>query len=159
MMTQAKPEHAWLKQLVGEWTMEAPITMENGETAVHKGTETVTMLGDLWAVCEGTSDMPGGGTGRMRMTIGFDPARGGYCGTWVGSMMDTLWLYQGTLNDAGTELVLAAEGPDFQNPGKTMTYNDVITIIDANTRTLTSRYRGQDGSWTVMMVATYTRTA
>ena len=45
------------------------------------------MIGDLWLLAEGRSEMPGGGTGTMLITLGFDPARGRYVGTWVGSLM------------------------------------------------------------------------
>jgi hypothetical protein len=44
--------------------------------------------------------VPGGGLARMLMTLGYNPQTRRYTGTWVGSMMTHLWVYDGWL-DAG----------------------------------------------------------
>lgn len=149
-------EHAWLKQLVGEWTFTS--AMPGGADqppATYHGSETVRMLGDLWAVGEGTGEMPGGCTGRMLITIGFDPKSGRYIGTWVGSMMNKLWVYDGEV--VGDTLNLYADGPSFADPTKPARYRDAIQIVDPDHRIFTGAQQNADGTWTEFMRAEYRR--
>ena len=44
--------------------------------------------------------MPGDGFGQTLMTLGFNPQTERYVGTWVGSMMAHLWVYDGWLDEA-----------------------------------------------------------
>ena len=160
MKTDPQNEHLWLHQLVGEWTMESEYDMGPGQAKGRStGKETVRKLGELWIICEGEGEMPGGDTGYMRMTLGFDPAKGRYVGSWVGSMMTHMWVYEGTVED-GKTLPLNCEGTDFSpgaTPGATAKYQDVITIVGPDERTLTSRMKGPDGQWVQFMKATYRR--
>ena len=154
-------EHQWLQQLVGEWTTEAQMAMapEAGETC--KGTESVRSLGGLWILAEGRGEMPDGGSATMLMTIGYDPGKKRYVGTWVGSMMTHLWLYDGELDASRTVLTLNSEGPDMSPgaaPGKLAKYKDVIEIKGADHRILTSYCLGADGKWQQFMTAQYQRT-
>lgn len=160
MQATPQEEHQWLQQLVGEWTTEAQMEMgaEPGEAC--KGTESVRSLGGLWILAEGKGEMPGGGTATMLMTLGYDPAKKRYVGTWVASMMTHLWLYDGELDASGTVLTLNAEGPDMSPgaaPGKLAKYKDVIAIKGADHRILTSHYLGDDGKWQQFMTAHYRR--
>ena len=155
---QAKPqkEHEWLQRLVGEWTTEAEmIGPEPSEKC--RGSEVVRSLGGLWVVCEGQGDMPGGGPATMLMTLGYNPEKKRYIGTWVGSMMTTLWIYDGSLDETGKVLTLNADGPSFVDPTKTAKYQDIIEFTSDDHRTLTSRTLGDDGTWTQFMTAHYRR--
>src|SRR3712207_8501500 len=58
---------------------------------------------------EGQGDMPGGGVGTTLMTLGYDPQTQRYVGTWGGSMMNYLWVYDGELDVDGRVLTLASE--------------------------------------------------
>jgi hypothetical protein len=160
-MESTKPlaQHRWLQQLAGEWTMEVEADMGPDQPPSRSlGTESVRMLGDLWVVLEGQADMPAGaGTGHMRMTLGYDPQRQAFVGNWVGSMMTLMWIYEGQLDAAGKVLTLDTEGPSFAGDGRTVRYQDVITLVDANTRTLHSQTLGEDGQWRRFMTATYKR--
>ena len=161
---QAAPQegHRWLQQLVGEWTTEAQMTMAPGESGeICKGIERVRSLGGLWIVAEGQGEMPGGGEATMLLTLGYDPGKKRYVGTWVGSMMTHLWLYDGELDASGNILTLNSEGPDMSPgaaPGKLAKYQDVIAIESAGHRTLTSHCLGDDGKWQQFMTAHYRRT-
>ena len=158
MDTKPQEQHRWLQQLVGDWTMAGEADMGPGQPPHHStGTETVRALGDLWIVCEGTGDMPGGGTGHMRMTLGYDPTRQAFVGSWVGSMMTLMWVYEGQLDAAAKALTLDTVGPSFSGDGSTVRYQDVITLVDADTRTLHSQTLGEDGEWKRFMLATYRR--
>lgn len=151
------PQHAFLERFLGEWTYGAEVSPAPGEPAVHVGgTETARMLGDLWVVVEGDGDMPDGSRGITLMTLGYDPQGERYVGTWVGSMMNYLWTYDGELEAGGTKLTLATRGPGMD--GKTIIpYRDVHEFQDDDHRTLTSFMQGEDGSWTQIMSVPYLR--
>ena len=158
MQGEPQKEHRWLQQLIGDWTSEAECVMEPGKPAERtKGTETVRSLGGLWILGEGQGEMPGGGTASMLLTLGFDPQKGRFVGTWVGSMMTNLWVYDGELDAAGKVLTLNAEGPSFAGDGTTAQYQDVITLESPDHRILTSRALGPDGKWNEFMTAHYRR--
>lgn len=155
---KAEPEeaHRWLEQLLGDWEVR---TSEPGNEGGASGpwTEHVRSLQGLWIVCEGQGTMPGGSFGQTLMTLGYNPETKRYLGTWVGSMMTHMWVYDGELDPGGKSLSLYCEGPDFESPGKTARYRDVITLIDQSRRLLTAQVQTSDGSWKDMMAAEYTR--
>lgn len=158
MKTEVQKEHQWLQQLVGEWTCESECSMEPGKPPEKfKGSESVRSLGGLWVLCEGQGEMPGGGTATFLMTLGYDPQKKQYVGTWVGSMMSYLWVYDGSLDAAGKVLTLNAEGPSCAGDGKLAKYRDVIEIKSADHRVLTSHLLGDDGQWCAFMTAHYRR--
>jgi hypothetical protein len=158
MRADATAEHAWLRRLEGEWVYETGLPVEPGKPAeTLSGRETVRFIGELWFVAEGEGEMPGGGTGRHLMMLGYDPAKGHFVGTWAGTMMHHLWVYQGRLDDSGKVLTLEAEGPDFETPGRMRRYRDVIEVEDDDHRLLIGRILGDDGEWHEMMQARYRR--
>ena len=153
---EPQKEHRWLTQLVGDWTFENEAVMGPDQPPVKfKGTDSVRSLGDVWVLCEGQGEMPGGGVGTMIMTLGFDPAKQRFVGTFIGSMMTNLWVYEGQLN--GNVLTLDTLGPSFTDPNKLTKYQDIIEILDADHRTLSSQALGDDGQWVRFMTARYTR--
>ncbi|GGG16015.1 hypothetical protein GCM10010964_00420 [Caldovatus sediminis] len=157
-MAEPQAEHRWLRQLVGAWRYEVECTMGPGQPmSKSSGTETVRTLGGLWVVAEGRGEMPGGGPATMLLTLGFDPRRGRFVGSWAGSMMTHLWVYDGALDAAGKVLTLDTEGPDFTAEGKHARYQDVIILEDDDHRLLTGRRLGDDGRWHVLMTARYHR--
>src|SRR5215468_3888124 len=103
-----------------------------------KGVDSVRSLGGLWVLCEGRGEMPGGGTATTIMTLGYDPAKKRYVGTFIGSMMFNLWIYEGEMDPAGNKLTLDAEGPSFAGDGKTAKYKDAIEFKSDDHRVLTS---------------------
>ena len=121
------------------------------------GTETVRSLGGLWTLGEGKGEMPGGGECISIMTLGYDPAKKQFVGTFIASVMTNLWIYEGTLDASGKKLTLAAEGPDVcgGGDGATANYQDIIEFISDNERTLTSRMQNKDGNWNEIMRARY----
>jgi hypothetical protein len=160
-MEAPKPqkEHEWLEQLIGEWNYESSCIMGPDQPPMKsKGKESVRSLGGLWTIADMEGEMPDGGTGLMIMTLGFDPAKGRFVGTFIGGMMTHLWIYDGELDAAGKVLTLNAEGPSFAGDGTMAKYQDIIEIKSANERTLSSQVLGEDGKWTRFMSATYRRT-
>lgn len=160
MNIEAGEEHRWLQRLVGEWRYACEMACEPGQPAqICEGSERVRKLGELWVLCEGEGDMPDGGRAAMLMTLGFDPQRGRFVGSWIGSMMTWMWRYDGQLDGGRRVLTLDTEGPSFTAEGKLANYQDIITLGDDGQRTLTSRVQGEDGEWRPIMSAQYTRIA
>jgi Protein of unknown function (DUF1579) len=159
MKTEPQKEHRWLHKLVGEWTYEGEATMEPGKPAERfKGTESVRSLGGIWILAESQGEMPGGDAATMVLTLGYDPQKKRYVGTWIGSMMTHLWVYDGALDEAAKVLTLAAEGPDMAGTGKMAKYRDVIELDSDEHRVLTSHVLGDDGKWQRFMTSHYRRT-
>lgn len=158
MFATPQKEHEWLQQLVGDWTFESECLGEPGKPSEKfHGSEQVKSLGGLWIIGEGQGEMPGGDIGQMRLTLGFDPKRNRYIGSWVGSMMTHQWTYEGELDSSGRILTLNAEGPSFTGEDKMSQYQDVYEIKSSDHRILTSRVLGDDGKWTQFMTAHYHR--
>lgn len=152
MKTEPQQEHRWLEQLLGEWTVTADMAPDSGAWV-----ERVRSLHGLWVVAEGEGEMPGGGAATTLMTLGYDPRRQCYVGTWVGSMMTHMWVYEGHLDSSGKALTLDCEGEDFEQPGRMARYQDIITMKSPDHRLLTARMQAADGSWKQIMQAEYRR--
>ena len=158
MQAQPQEQHRWLQKLVGNWTMEGEAIMGPDQPAIKsKGTEKVRSLGALWTLGEGEGEMPDGGQAHMLMTLGYDPRTRRFVGTWVGSMMTHLWVYDGSLDATGRILTLNAEGPSFVSDGKMAQYQDIIEFVDDDHRILRSQSLGDDGKWNQFMTAHYHR--
>ena len=154
MMSQPTPDHAWLQQFVGEWTYDVTAEPKPGEPAEKfTGTESIRAIGGLWIQCEGKGTSPDGTPATMMLTLGYDPKKGKYVGTWFGSMMDYLWVYEGTRE--GNVLTLRTTGPNFGPEGGTANYREVIEWKGPAERTFTSYMEQADGTSKQLMSMTY----
>jgi hypothetical protein len=157
MQAKPQPQHDWLQKLVGEWVYTVETSMGPDQPVEQTaGTETVRTLGGLWILAAGQGHVPGCGMATTLMTLGYDPQKHRYVGTWVGSMMTYLWLYDGELDAAGQVLTLNSEGPAMTGDGTTQ-YKDIIEFKDDHHRTMTSQVLGEDGQWHRFMTAQYQR--
>jgi hypothetical protein len=159
MKADPQPQHAWLTRLVGQWTYEGEGACADGETPSRfSGEETVRALGDIWVIGEGRGEIPGGGTATTLLTLGYDPQKASFVGTWVGSMMTHLWVYhRGTLDAAGKVLTLESEGPDMLGGTGTANYRDVVEIESDGERLMRAFAQTPDGEWRPLMTARYRR--
>ena len=159
MKVEPQKEHQWLQKLVGEWTYEGEARMGPDQPPMKStGSESVRSLGGVWFLCEGQGEMPGGGgPATTLMTLGYDPQTKRFVGTWIGSMMTRLWVYDGALDAAETVLTLDAEGPSMTDPEKTAKYKDVIEFKSDDHRVLTSHVLGDGGTWHRFMTANFRR--
>jgi Protein of unknown function (DUF1579) len=156
MVAEPREEHKWLQKLVGEWTYESEMTMEPDQPPqTGTGAESVRALGELWVLLEGRGDLSGGDISII--TLGYDPEKNRFVGTFIGSTMTYLWLYDGELDAAGKVLTLYAEGPSMLGDGTTAKYQDVIEIVSDDHRVFRSRVLGDDGKWQEFMTADYRR--
>lgn len=144
-------EHEFLKKFVGEWTT----TTKSVATADHPAMEfsgkmKCRMVGGFWVMNEMTAD-----TGDIQFigvqTIGYHEGKKKYVGTWIDSMMNHMWKYEGTVDPAGKKLSLLAEGPNMQKPGTTAMYRDSYELKSANHIIATSEVKHEDGEWFTFM--------
>lgn len=139
-------EQAWLTQFVGEWESEGEAFLEPGQPPIKsKGTESTRRLGDHWIVAEGKAtfmEMPF----TSILTLGYDPARQKFVGTWVDSTSSYLWHYEGTLDASGKYLTLESEGPFERTPGKPAKFREVIEFPSKDQR-LFKAHVLVDGRW------------
>ncbi len=156
---EAQKEHQWLQKLVGDWTYESEASMGPDKPLMKtSGTESVRTLGGVWFLAEGLMSMPDGTQGKTLMTLGYDPRKKRYLGTWIGAMMSHLWIYDGSLNAEGTVLALDSDGPSMAGDGTDARYRDSIEFKSDDHRILTSSVLDQSGNWNVFMTAHYHRT-
>lgn len=143
-------EHRWLQTLVGDWTWETEPVVGH-EYPTHRGSETGRAIGGFWLELAGD-----GGHGPTRVTLGFDPDRGRFVGTWVGGMAPVLWLYDGQLEVDGKTLVLSSNGPSMEGEGLT-NYRDIVEVVSPHERTLRAEYADKNGTWVHFMTTRYRR--
>ena len=155
---QKTKEHAWLQKFVGEWTGEGEASMGPGQPP-QKWTvdESVRAIGDVWVQGESRGKMPDGSPSVMLITLGFDPDKKRFTGTFIGSMMTYLWIYDGELDASGKILTLNAEGPSMADDGKMAKYQDIVEVISDDHRTLSSQVQMPDGTWNKIMSSHYRR--
>lgn len=156
MSTEAQKQHQWLNRWIGEWTWEGEYRMGSEQPLTKtSGTEIVRSLGEYWIIGEGM----GGGeesSDQTIITLGYDPQKDRYVGTFVVSMMPFLWIYTGSLDPTEKILTLATEGPNFSESAITQ-YKDITEFISDDHRIMTSEILMDDGSWNHFMTAHYRR--
>ena len=150
-MPKPVKEHEWLNQFVGEWESETEGQAGPDGPAMHcKGTMKNRMLGGFWVVSEVTNVMDGQEMTAVQ-TIGYDTEKKKYVGTWIDSMFNHMWKYEGWVDESGKKLVLEAEGPNMMAPGQTAKYRDSYEFKSPDHIVVTSEMQGEDGKWTTFM--------
>lgn len=150
-MYKPQSQHAALDRMVGTWEVRSSMMGEG-----DRWTETCRSLDGIWYISEGYGDTPGGKATTM-LTVGYDPVKGKYVGTWLGTMMSMLWVYEGDLSQDGTTLSLYTTGPDFEVEGRTVDYREQIIFQDDDHRLFLSATKQADGSWKQFQEVKYTR--
>ncbi|MHB1001487.1 MAG: DUF1579 domain-containing protein [Armatimonadota bacterium] len=156
MKVEPQSEHQWLQKFVGEWTFEGEVEMEPGKPVEKfNGTESVRSIGGIWIVGEGKIDVPGDTPMTMITTIGYDPQKKRFVGSFIMSMTTYLWVYDGELDANEKVLTLNSEGP--VSNGKITKSKDITEFIDNDHRVLRSQILGEDGQWHEVMKSSYQR--
>ena len=101
--------------------------------------------------------MPDGSPATTQITLGYDPAKKRFVGSWLGTMMAHLWIYEGELSADERTLTLSSEGPSMTEENKRANYRDVFEFKNDDLRTLTAFVQGNDGQWTQFMTMDYHR--
>jgi hypothetical protein len=106
---------------------------------------------------EGEGEAPGGVTNGTILTLGYDPQKKRFVGTFISTMMANLWVYEGQMDAAERVVTLECDGPSMTEDGGMAKYQDIIELVSDDHRMLRSRVRGTDGQWQEFMVAHYRR--
>lgn len=150
-------QHEWLLQLVGEWEASSETITEPGaEPSRWEISESVRAIGELWIVAEGTATYEGQPFTSM-LTLGYDPNKDAFVGTWVDSIQSMMWTYLGKLDNEKRVLTLEAEGPSSGDATKTAKYRDQLELINSDHKRMTSSVLGDDGNWQEYMRVDYQR--
>jgi hypothetical protein len=150
-------EHRWLQKLVGEWEYESEAQGPDGAPHHEHGTETVRSFGDLWITAEMEGGMAGGDGHHSVLTLGYDPQKARFVGTFISTSMALLWVYDGSLDAAKKILTLDCEGPSMSGDGSTAKYQDVLELVSDDERIFRSQTQEASGKWTEFMRMTYRR--
>ena len=150
-------EHQWLEQLAGEWNAVMECSMGPDQPPMKaEAIQSSKMIGGRWLAATGQGDMMGTPMTSV-LTLGFDPAKKKYVGTFISSCGNELWTYEGELSDDGKKLVLDTEGPNMMTPGTSSKYQETIEVKDKDHYLFTSSIEGPDGKMVQFMTAEYTR--
>jgi hypothetical protein len=150
-------EHAWLTQLAGEWDYDSEAVIAPGQPPLKaKGTESVRSIGGFWIMLENKGTVAGQPfTGIL--TLGYDPAKKKFVGTWIDSMNSHMVVYDNATLDSSGKLTLNAEMPNPMLGGKLTKFKDVLAVKSKDEKTLTSAMLGEDGKWTTFLTVKYQR--
>ncbi len=152
MRCEAVKQHKWLQRFVGEWTYTGQCAGESGGAPMtFEGVERVRAIGELWIVGESSGQMPGGAPATMILTVGFDPKKGRFVGSWIGSMMTHMWVYSGELDASERVLTLETEGACMKDPEKVRKYRDITEWVSDDRRAFRAMMLGDDGKWQQFM--------
>jgi hypothetical protein len=140
--SQPASQHEWLQKFIGEWETTSECKLAPTEASMtSQGAMKIRMLGGLWMVCEGTSEMPGAAGVKVEtlQTIGYDEQKKHYVGHWVDSMFNHQWSYVGSVDESGT-----------------VEYKDTYDFVSADELKITSQAK-QGEEWVTFMEATSNR--
>lgn len=154
-MPEPVQQHQWLERFVGEWECEGECYMDPAKPEKITGSEKTYRLGKFWVVTKGKGTM---GDKEMEhvLTLGYDPRKAKFVGTWVDSMTDSLWVYEGTVSADGNTLTLTSEGYcPIQK--KVINVKEIIEFKSEDERVFTSMVKGEDGNWTKAISVTSKR--
>ena len=98
----------------------------------------------------------GGGPATTILTLGFSGEKNKYIGSWIGSMMDHMWVYEGDVEPDGRTLNLYTRGPTMSGEGMA-DYREQIVFLENDHRVFNSSVKEPDGSWKQFMEAHYRR--
>lgn len=159
MFDQPNAEHEWLQRLIGDWTYDGECATgpDKPVETFEGGVQTYRPIGGLWVIGEGRGKTPGGTDAVTMITLGFDAHSKRFVGTWIGSMMTKLWVYDGWLDADRKVLTLESEGPSMKGNGLVTNYRDVIEIKSDDHHTLTGHVLGEDRQWSQFMTTNYRR--
>ncbi len=106
------PAHSELRRKEGTWDVRCTYFMGGDASPIEvDGTETGQMLGDLWCNSRFQADMLGtplSGNG----SIGYDPVKKRYVGTWKDSATPFLYTFEGDFDSEGKVLEMSGENYD-----------------------------------------------
>ncbi|MEZ6096818.1 MAG: DUF1579 domain-containing protein [Pirellulaceae bacterium] len=149
--TPLTEQHKWLAKFEGSWTTTMSNPSAPGMPAVEStGSLESESLGGHWMINRYEADM-NGEQFKAIQTIGFNSEKKKFVGTWVDSITDQLWLYEGELDESGKKLILEAEGPSMIDDRKTALFRDAYEFQSDDLIIATSSIQDANGKWIEFM--------
>ena len=143
----ATKEHEWLHQLAGRWEADVEVSAEPGKPPLKlKSTEDTRRIGGFW-ILSASEALPPGMPFARALTLGYDPLKKKYVGTWVDSNSTHIGTYEGSLDAAGTTLTLEGEMPSPFDPSSSVRVREVIELKSPDQKVVTTSLQGEDGNW------------
>ena len=106
------PEHAEIRRKVGEWNVRCTYFMGGvGDPIEVDGRERGEMLGELWCNSRFEADMLGSPLSG-NASLGFDPVKKRFVGTWKDSATPFLYTFEGGFDAAASLLDMAGTNFD-----------------------------------------------
>ena len=104
---QPTDEHKVLKQEVGTWKAKMKIWMPGSDQPLlAEGLEVNEMFGSFWVISKFEADMMGQAF-KGRATLGYDPVKKKYVGTWFDNMNAHMTFMEGTYDEATKTMTFA----------------------------------------------------
>ena len=132
-MPQPTDQHHRILADVGTWNVKCTYMMDPSQPEmVCDATETIEPVGGFWTVSRFESDfmgMPFVG----RCTLGYDPRKERFVGSWVDCMSSTMFVMEGGFRADGKTLEMHSEGPHMAT-GEIVPMRMVTTYRDDGTR-------------------------
>jgi len=157
-MPKPSKEHEALQGGVGTWDCVMKFKPGPDQPEMEaKGTETVVSLGGWWTVFDVKfpsmmMGMPWAGHG----TVGYDPLKKKYIGTFIHSAGPYLHIGEGSMDASGKVLTMNWEGID-DHTGKPGKMREVFEMVDKDNMKMTMYSTGPDGKEMPHFTSTYTR--
>src|SRR5262245_34529610 len=148
-------EHGMLKEMEGNWDVEMKFQMPGADEQTAKGTETVVLVGELWAVFDVKFDDMMGGKWQGHGTLGFDPVKKKYVGSFVHSASPFLSIGEGTPNEGGKSVTMNWDGVG--PTGEREKMREVFEKKDKDNAVMTMYGTGSDGKEEKHFTMTYKR--
>jgi hypothetical protein len=137
----------FLRQLEGDWLVVTEATLGPGQEPIRSESRKAARMVGRWLVAESEGIAANGRPFTSILTLGYDPHEERFVGTWIDSMQAHMWSYHGTLDEPGTVLTLATEGPILGDPTRIAQYRELIEVVDADHALIRSMILGPDGEW------------
>jgi hypothetical protein len=151
-------QHRKLRAEVGTWDVTIKSWADpNGDPIESKGTETDRLMpGGLWLIQDFRGEF-GGASFRGHGTMGYDPFKKKYVGTWVDSMSSSLMTIEGDFEADGKTLVMEGNATNPADGGAIPVRLTTVATGD-DTRVFTMNMKMGD-EYVKMMEMTYKKTA
>lgn len=127
-MPKPTEHHKLLMKSVGKWEGTLTMTMPGMPTEGVAATEEITAFGPFWTTSRFECDfmgMPFMGSGSM----GYDPAKGKYLGTWIDNMSPALAVMEGEMDEESGKLTMHYEAMN-QMTGEMTPHSNVMTMSE-----------------------------
>ena len=149
------PEHEKLQSKIGVWDVDCFYSMNLPEPVQAKGRETIEALGAFWTVGRFEVELHGSSI-LGRSTLGWDPHKLAYIGTWMDSATPFFYYFEGHFDEAGTVLKLEGDNTDPISKNLVL-YRSEEEYSDNDHRVLSLFVESKPGFETQLLRYEYTR--